>query len=305
MSTPADKVVGLIGVGLLGGAIAQRLVRAGFTVIGYDRVTGARERLVQIGGKEASSASDVARQCSRMVLSLPDSSVVECVVAEIGNGFRAGQVVLDTTTGDPAQTIATARALAGRGVHYLDATVSGSSEQMAAGDAMVMVGGPPEIVYGCDDLLWAMGPQHFHVGPVGSAAKMKLVTNLVLGLNRAALAEGLAFAAAAGMDLPKVLEVLKASAAYSTVMDVKGRKMITGDFTPQARLAQHHKDVRLILQEAARSGLALPLSQTHDRLLSEAEASGLGEADNSAILRVYLDAVREAGAVDAPGKAGR
>ena len=116
---------------------------------------------------------------------------------------------------------------------------------------------------------------------------MKLVTNLVLGLNRAALAEGLAFAEAAGVDPQAALEVLRGSAAYSRQMDTKGDTMLTGDYAPVARLSQHLKDVRLMLALADRTGLSLPLSNTHRELLERAEDLGLGELDNSAIRRVW------------------
>jgi 3-hydroxyisobutyrate dehydrogenase-like beta-hydroxyacid dehydrogenase len=116
---------------------------------------------------------------------------------------------------------------------------------------------------------------------------MKLVVNLVLGLNRAVLAEGLAFARASAFDPALALEVLKSGVAYSRVMDAKGRKMIEGDFAPEARLSQHHKDVRLILEAAVRTGAMLPLTQLHDFLLGQIEDRGLGNLDNSAIIRAY------------------
>ena len=116
---------------------------------------------------------------------------------------------------------------------------------------------------------------------------MKLVSNLVLGLNRAALAEGLVFAQALGLDAEAALEVLLNSMAYSRTMDTKGRKMIAGDFRTQARLSQHLKDVRLILAAAAEAGQVLPLSETHRRLLETAEAAGFGDADNSAVVRAF------------------
>jgi 3-hydroxyisobutyrate dehydrogenase-like beta-hydroxyacid dehydrogenase len=116
---------------------------------------------------------------------------------------------------------------------------------------------------------------------------MKLVFNLVLGLNRAALAEGLAFANACGLDPAEALRVLRSGVAYSRVMETKGPKMVGHDFRPQARLSQHLKDVRLILAEARRAGAAVPLSELHRALLERLEAAGLGDADNAAIIRAF------------------
>ena len=116
---------------------------------------------------------------------------------------------------------------------------------------------------------------------------MKLAVNLVLGLNRAVLAEGLAFARRCGLDLDAVLQILKASAAYSRVMDAKGRKMIDQEFSPEAKLAQHLKDVKLILHEGESSQATLPFTTLHARLLAQLAERGLGECDNSAVIRAF------------------
>jgi 3-hydroxyisobutyrate dehydrogenase-like beta-hydroxyacid dehydrogenase len=208
------------------------------------------------------------------------------VLARFESGLRRGQIILDTTTGDPAKSTALAKRLAERGVQYLEAPISGSSEQTRRGEATVIVGGERDAFSACSDLWPLMGKKVFHVGPCGSASKMKLISNLVLGLNRAALAEGLAFAEAIGVSAEAALEVMSQSAAYSRAMDVKGRKMVESDFSVQARLSQHLKDVRLILESAAAAGMTLPLSETHRQLLERAEAAGLGDLDNSAIIGI-------------------
>ena len=127
----------------------------------------------------------------------------------------------------------------------------------------------------------------FHVGGWADAARMKLASNLVLGLNRAALAEGLAFAEAIGLDPATTLEVFRGSMAYSRAMDAKGRKMIERDFAVQARLSQHLRDVRMILEAAAGAGLPLPLAEAHRTLMERAEAEGWGDLDNSVVVDVY------------------
>ena len=121
---------------------------------------------------------------------------------------------------------------------------------------LVIAGGEPGAIAACGDLFATFATQAFPVGPWGSGARMKLIVNLVLGLNRAVLAEGLALARACGLDPAAALEILRAGPAYSRVMDTKGTKMLSGDFTPEARLAQHLKDVHLILTmaQAARPG---------------------------------------------------
>jgi 3-hydroxyisobutyrate dehydrogenase-like beta-hydroxyacid dehydrogenase len=169
-------------------------------------------------------------------------------------------------------------------VTYLDATVAASSEQMRNGEAVLLIGGPSEAVQGPAALWDALAARWFHVGPCGNGASMKLVSNLVMGLNRAALAEGLALADACGLDLELTLQVLHDGNAWSRVLDLKGRKMITRDFAPQARLRQHLKDVELIRALAERVHARTPLSDTHASMLTEAVDKGLGDLDNSALI---------------------
>lgn len=194
---------------------------------------------------------------------------------------------MDMTTGDPEEMSAIARECAARGIAYLDTTVGGSSAQVAAGEAILMAGGNAAALEACRDLLQLFAKQIFFLGAAGNGARMKLVLNLVLGLNRAVLAEGLAFAEACGFDAAAALEILRSGPAYSAVMNSKGEKMIRGDFSPQARLAQHRKDVDLILRESARFSARTPLSALHRTLLLELEQSGFGAEDNSAIVRAF------------------
>jgi 3-hydroxyisobutyrate dehydrogenase-like beta-hydroxyacid dehydrogenase len=123
------------------------------------------------------------------------------------------------------------------------------------------------------------------MGPSGSGSKTKLATNLVLGLNRLALAEGLVFAEKLGLDLPTFLDVLRAGPAYSAAIDIKGHKMLESDFTPQSRIRQHRKDVSLILKYALAQNQDLPLSRVHFDILDSAIAAGDGELDTSAVLK--------------------
>lgn len=283
----ARETIGVIGLGLMGDALAGRLIASGYAVLGHDIASSRREALEAGGGEVARDPTHVASRCDRILLSLPTTDVVEDVLARMDAALDAGHTIVDTTTGDPRQAAVLGARLADRGVAYLDATLSGSSAQARTGDLIVTAGGTREAFTACEDLFRSFARRWFHVGAWGDGDRVKLVSNLVLGLNRAALAEALAFARRAGLDDETVLAILKASAAYSRVMDTKGRKMIAGDFTPQAKLSQHLKDVRLILEEGSRVGAQLPLSALHRRLLEGLEAIGLGHLDNSAIIRAF------------------
>jgi 3-hydroxyisobutyrate dehydrogenase-like beta-hydroxyacid dehydrogenase len=282
----SPETLGLIGAGLLGTALAERLLASGFSLLVWDREEMRRTVLAELGAARAGEAKAIGGRCTHIILSLPDSNIVAAVLAEMRGSLRAGSVVIDTSTGDPAQSKQFAEMLAKQDVAYLDATISGSSEQLRRGEALTMVGGAVEAFRRCTGVWASWGGRTLHVGESGDGARLKLVTNLVLGLNRAALAEGLALADAMGLDPTMALKVLRSGAAYSRIMDSKGEKMITGNFTPQARLSQHLKDVRLILQSAAQNGITLPLSETHRQLLERAETEGMGALDNSAIIEV-------------------
>jgi 3-hydroxyisobutyrate dehydrogenase-like beta-hydroxyacid dehydrogenase len=280
---PELELVGVIGLGLMGTALTERLLDHNYRVAVWNRT---REKAVPLLARGAEWSDNPLTACRRVIISLYTTEVVEAVLTELEAGLHDGQILLDTTTGEPHQTAALGARLAARGIHYLDAPISGSSEQTRRGEATVIVGGDRSAFEACADLWCVMGQRVFHVGPCGSAARMKLISNLVLGLNRAALAEGLAFAEALGVSPATALEVMAGSNAYSRAMDVKGRKMVERDFSVQARLSQHLKDVRLMLDAAAAADLSLPLTGTHCRLMEQAEAAGLGEQDNSAIIEI-------------------
>jgi 3-hydroxyisobutyrate dehydrogenase-like beta-hydroxyacid dehydrogenase len=280
----AGETVGLVGVGLVGTALAGRFAAAGFAVVGWDRDPARRAALAALGCRPADRPADVFA-APRVAFSLPDLSVSAAVVRDHLADLRPGLLILDTTTGAPDQAERLGADLAAAGVTYLDATISGSSDQVRRGEVTVTAGGPAEGFETCGDLFACFAKSARHVGPVGGGSRMKLVSNLVLGLNRAALAEGLALADAFGLDPAAALAALRDGMAYSRIMDTKGPKMVAGDYAPEARLSQHLKDVRLML--AAAGNLALPLSEAHRRLLEAAEAAGHGGSDNSAVRLAY------------------
>lgn len=195
-----------------------------------------------------------------------------------------GTVVVDTTTSSPEHSQQIGELCRANGATYLDAPVSGSSEQTLYGKATVMVSGPEDAFHRCGELWPLMGQHVFYVGRTGNASRMKLVSNLVLGLNRAALAEGLVLADALGIPQSTALEVLKGSAAYSRQMDTKGEKMIQRDYSAQARLSQHLKDVWLMLESGRSTQTVLPLTAVHEQLLQTAQSLGFGDSDNSAVI---------------------
>ncbi|HEY2839446.1 MAG TPA: NAD(P)-dependent oxidoreductase [Pirellulales bacterium] len=287
-----DKQITIIGLGLLGGAIAARLGEQGWQVRGYDVDPTRLEAAAAAGAQAADTVTAACEGARRVLLSLPNSDVVASVVEELRSRFTPNLILLDTTTGDPDFAEKCSADLRLANVAYLEANVVGSSAQARTGDVTLLVAGSGVAIEDCKNLFSALARQWFAVGPSGSAARMKLVVNLVLGLHRAALAEGLNFAEKLGLAPKLTLEVLRAGAAYSRAMDAKGQKMIDRDYEPQARLAQHSKDVGLILAAGSKAGVSLPLSRLHQRLLEDSIEAGRGELDNSAIIEIFRHGTR-------------
>lgn len=278
---PDAGPLGLVGLGLVGQALAGNLLRGGWQVLGFDVRPEACARLRDLGGTTAADSRAVFATCRVTLLSLPTDDVVDKVLRE--GTPPAGHWVIDTSTGDPAAAVAQQARLEPQGVAYVEAPLSGSSQQLAERKAVFFVGTDPARFAWLQPLFASLAQEVFHTGGPGSASRLKLVSNLVLGLNRAALAEGLHFAQSLGLDPAQTLHILRHSAAASRIMDGKGPKMLARDYTPQARLSQHLKDVRLML-EAAGDATPLPLTRRHAELLELAESLGWGEQDNSALL---------------------
>ena len=280
--------IGLVGLGLVGSAMAERLLADRFNVVGFDIEKEKCKQLEQLGGQAVDNPAKVAEQADRIILSLPDTDAVLQVVEGTSGIMEANKVpsyIIDTTTGEPDKTASLAKRLSGRDVYFLDAPFSGSSQQVRDKEVVFMVGGEKAAYEKCMDIFQALGAKVFYLGASGNGSRAKLAGNLILGLNRLALAEGLVFAAKLGLEPRAFLELLKVTPAYSAAMDVKGKKMLEGDFTPQARLRQHHKDVSIILKYAEDLEQELPLSKTHLEVLEKAIAAGDGELDNSAVIR--------------------
>ncbi len=277
------RCIGVCGLGLLGLALAERLIAAGFAVVGWD-VAPERRRLAESLGIVINESFP---DCVTLIVCLPDGPAALQAVVDDGliDDLARGTIVIDCTTCAPSETRLLAGELAHRGIDFLDAPVSGNSAQVRRGEAMLLIGGDPDVVKRCEPVLSALSEKRRHLGPVGAGSTAKLVSNLVLGLNRLVLAEGMALGERAGLDPALLLETLRDSPAYSVAMDVKGERMVHHRYTdPEARLRQHEKDVRLILSLAEELGIGLPLSRVHLQLLEAAAAMGYADADNSAVL---------------------
>ena len=285
MSNP----VGLIGVGLMGTAFAHRLRGAGLPVLGFDLDPARLAALAELGGEKAASIAEVARRCAIILIVVFSADQAETVLDEIAAALRAApdgppRTVVLSITCDPERTVALAQRAGAAGLRFIEAPVSGTSDQVQHGDGVGLIGGEvpadPELAAMFDALM----PRRFHVGKIGDGAKAKLAVNLILNLNRLALAEGLVLAERMGLDVKTFFEIARGSAAYSQVMDTKGGKMVSRDFAPHGRAAQALKDVRLMLAQAARAGHELPGCEAVAALPESCVREGEGDLDSTVIV---------------------
>jgi 3-hydroxyisobutyrate dehydrogenase-like beta-hydroxyacid dehydrogenase len=274
----------------MGTACARRLLGAGFPVLGYDVDAGKLQAFTKLGCKAASSVAEIAHTCRKVVLCVFNTVQVEETI-EGPEGLLATLpanaapiVVLCTSTCDPDRIAALVQRIPADRLHFVEAPVSGTSDQTARGDALGLIGGDPAAAEEARDVLDALCPRWHHLGPAGNGGRAKLAINLILGVTRAAVAEGLVFAERLGLDAARFLAVARQSAAYSQIMDVKGTKMIRRDWEPHGKLSQSLKDFLLMHEQALAHGQMLPLAQTYIDLVKACVAAGEGERDNSAVI---------------------
>lgn len=282
------KPVAIIGLGLMGEVYAARLLHAGIPVTGYDIDLSRRERLDAIGGRSVASISELARPARCVLLAVFNTDQVEDVVDNHllpALGESSQQVVVCMSTCDPDRISTLGERVAARGLRFLDLPVSGTSEQVHRGDGVGLIGGDSQIADEIRPVLDALFARTFHVGKIGDGGRAKLAINLILALNRLALAEGLAFAERLGLDPAAFLPVAQGSAAYSQVMDTKGPKMVRGDFTPEGRARQTLKDAYLMREQGEALGQALSMLDVHIDVLESCVAHGEGDLDNSVVIK--------------------
>lgn len=278
-----ETPVGMIGLGLMGSALSARLIDAGIGVIGFDVDAAKQDGLRASGAEFAAFAADVAARCRVIVIAVYDAAQVEGLLPDLAN-TTPPPLVICTTTCAPGEITVIAEFAARSRLPFIEAPISGTSAEVGAGTATALVAGDADIIAAAAATLDVLCPRRINVGAIGNASRTKLAINLILQNNRAALAEGLALAEALGLDGATFLATARQSAAYSKVMDSKGPKMLARDFSPQSHLAQTLKDAELILREAGRCGLRLPLTSVQAELLRAAIALRGPDSDSAAVI---------------------
>lgn len=269
--------VGVIGLGNMGAGMALSAARAGLKVTGFDPATTSRQALLDAGVALVDDIAALSAQADVIVLSLPTSDIVEKVV--LGEGgllaqARAGQIVLDTSTADPASTARIAQALQGSPLRLVDGPVSGGPKAAHSGAMTMLLGGEVADIEALTPVLEALTAKRVHVGPVGAGHSAKLFNNLLCGINLIAAGEAIRVAKAAGLDVEQILKGVNAGSGRSGVTEVNCPTWILNDaFNSGFTMKLMRKDLRLAAAMIEQSGAGAPLSREALRLWADSAAS--------------------------------
>jgi 3-hydroxyisobutyrate dehydrogenase-like beta-hydroxyacid dehydrogenase len=282
--------VGILGLGLIGTALSARLIDAKVPLIGFDIEAARRETLTASGGTVATSVHELAGRSRTIVIAVSSGEQVEALFDELVSGSGSvPPIVVCTTTCAPDEIVRLSRRAITASIAFIEAPISGTSAELRDGAATALVAGETGVVESIGTLLDILCPRNIRLGAIGDASRTKLAINLILQGNRAALAEGIAFAESLGLDGRAFLAAARESAAYSRVMETKGEKMLARDFRPQSHISQTLKDAELILGEATRRGLVLPVTAAQADLLRAAIALEGPDRDSAAV----IEAIRQ------------
>ena len=283
-----NEKVGFIGLGIMGGAMAANLLKAGFDVTVWNRTPSRITPLAQAGAAVGAHPADVAGRCDILVVCVSDTPDVEAVVLGpdgVLAGARPGALVIDCSTISPEASRAIAARLAERGVHMLDAPVSGGSEGAARGTLSIMVGGDAEQVTRAMPVLEAMGKTITHVGGQGAGQLAKLVNQVLVVVTMQAVGEALLLAQAGGLDLERTLAAVGGGAAGSWMLNNRGPQVIRRDWRPGFTIDLQQKDLRLVLEAADQLGIPLPSTALVFQYYRALQQRGLGGEGNHALVK--------------------
>ena len=278
--------VAFLGLGVMGGGMAGRLLSAGFPVVVWNRSADRAEPLRDRGAKVAASPREAAASADVIISMVADDEAARAVwVGPQGaiGGARQGAVLIDSSTVSPSWIVELATAGLACGCEVLDAPVTGSRTQAASGELLFLVGGDVATLDRVRPILAAMSRDILHLGPLGSGARLKLVNNFICGVQAAALAEGLALVEKSGLDRDAALTVLQNGAPGSPLVKAVGTRMATRDYAVFFKLALMRKDLDYAVAEAARHGLDLTTATTA-RALFDRAIGEWGESDFSAVI---------------------
>ena len=286
------KKIAFIGLGAMGKSMAGHLAGAGYPLTVYDLNPAPVEALKNQGAAVAASCAAASREADVVITMLPaDEEVKQAILGENGvlEGARPGTVIIDMTSMAPHTAIHVAGETAKKGVHYLDAPVSGGTVGAEKAILTIMVGGDAELLEKHRDILETMGRTIFHVGGVGMGETVKMINQILVGVNILGIAEAFTLGVKLGVDPQKLYDIIKVSAGYSFMLDNRVPDFIfKGDFTqPGFAVDLLRKDVGLAMETGKLQKMPLPLSAQVYQWLTFASAAGKGKLDQSSVIEIF------------------
>ena len=281
------NAVGMIGLGIMGSAMASNLVKAGFRVVGHDVVPKARAAHRRAGGVVGRSNGDVARRAPIVVTSLPSAAALEAVVEEIVRARPRDLVVVETSTLPLDVKHAAQRRLAGVRVTMLDCPLSGTGAQARVKDLLVYASGPRAAYRQCTAVFEGFARGHYYVGRFGNGSRTKYVANLLVAIHNVAAAEALVLAKKAGLDPAATLRVVADGAGGSRMLQVRGPMMVKDDYRDATmKIEVWQKDMQIIGEFARDLGCPTPLFAASAPIYTAAMAEGYEKQDTGAVAAV-------------------
>jgi 3-hydroxyisobutyrate dehydrogenase-like beta-hydroxyacid dehydrogenase len=282
--------VGFIGLGIMGSLMAMNLARAGFGLTVTTRTPGKAERWVaEHGGTAVATPADVARASDVLITMVVDGAQVEEVLlGEDGvvHGAAEGLLCIDMSTIAPGDARRIGAELAGRGIGFVDAPVTGSTPKATDGTLTIMAGGSDEDIARARPVFEAMGEVILHVGPLAHGQTVKVISNAVSATNASTLAQALVVGRTLGVDVDALVEVMRTGSAGSAMLNLKAAPMLAHDYTTLFKTEHMLKDVRLALEEGQAAGVPFPAAAATREMLTAAMGRGLGDDDFIALLDV-------------------
>ena len=281
--------IGFIGLGIMGYHMSRNLVEAGYPIVAYDINEEAVNRLVELGAQKGQSSQQIAALSDLVITMLPDSPDVEKAALGPGGiieGAHPGLIFIDMSTIAPDMSIKVAEKLTEKGVRCLDAPVSGGEVGAQKATLSIMAGGPQDLFDEVAPVFAVLGKTVTLCGPNGAGQTVKACNQIQVALNFIGMAEALVLGAKAGVDPEIIIKVLSGGYAQTRVMDVRGPRLIQGDFAPGFKSKFHYKDLNIIMDTARRLHVPLPATAVAHELFSALLAAGGGDLDHSAIIKV-------------------
>ena len=280
--------IGFIGLGIMGKPMARNLLKAGHQLVVYDIAAAPIAEMAAAGAEKGASSKDVAARTEVIVTMLPDGPEVEqSVLGADGvlEGAKRGSLVIDMSSISPLVSQKVGAALAGKGVDFVDAPVSGGEPKAVDGTLAIMAGGKPEVFEKAKPILAAMGSSVTLTGPVGAGNVTKLANQIMVACNIAAMGEAMVLATKAGLDPEVVFNAVRGGLAGSAVLNAKAPMVTARNFKPGFRIKLHQKDLRNTLLAAEAMKVPLPITSLVQQMLVSLINDGKGDLDHSGIVQ--------------------